>query len=153
MHVTGLLLKQGIILFWALWLSVVWLSNICDGLKVCHILKDNWWFASGNYAMMAKTTKKCRMPAWMIAILFLGILIWQGGAVALLWATVIKFQGVYQPGVTVLYLAFLVNLSLWAAFILADELFLSYETESIHFQVFLAQLASLIVLVLLPETQ
>lgn len=151
MTVTGLLLKQGIVLFWALWLSVAWLSNLCDGLKTYRLLGGGWWFASGNYAMMAKTTQKCRMPPWLTTLLFLGVLVWQGGAMLLLWAAFFQFQGLHEPGASVLYAAFLVNLSLWAALLIADEIFLAYATESTHLRVFTAQMTSLLVLALLPE--
>lgn len=151
MPVTSLLLKQAIVLFWALWLSIVWLSNLCDGLKACHLLSGRWWFASGNYAMMAETTQKCRIPSWMTALLFVGILVWQGCAMLLLWAAFCKFQGLHQPGISVLYAAFLANLALWAALLIADEIFLAYEAESTHLRVLTAQMISLLVLTLLPE--
>jgi hypothetical protein len=151
MAVTGLLLKQGILLFWALWLCIAWLSNLCDGLKVCHVLRPGWWFASGNYAIMVETTQKRRMPPWLPAVLFVGVLVWQGGALLLWWLAFLGFQGMNKPGVSVLYAAFLVNLALWAALLIADEIFLAYATESTHLRVFIAQLTSLLVLVLLPE--
>lgn len=151
MQVTGLLLKQGLILFWALWLSIAWLSNLCDGLKATRLLRDQWWFASGNYQMMAETTQKCRMPPWMTTMLFVGVLAWQGGAMLLLWAAFFNFRGLHQPGAAVLYAAFLVNLALWAALLIADEMFLAYETESTHLRVLTAQMVSLLVLTLLPE--
>jgi hypothetical protein len=151
MPVTGLLLKQGIVLFWALWLSMAWLSNLCDGLKACHLLGRGWWFASGNYAMMAETTQKYRTPPWVTTLLFLGVLVWQGGAMLLWWAACLHFQGLHQPGASVLYAAFLANLALWAALLIADEIFLAYDTEATHLRVFTAQMTSLLVLALLPE--
>ena len=151
MQVTGLLLKQGLILFWALWLSIAWLSNLCDGLKIYHLLRDQWWFASGNYQMMAETIQKRRMPPWTTTLLFLGVLAWQGGAMLLLWVAFFNFQGLHQPGAAVLYAAFLVNLALWAALLIADEMFLAYELESTHLRVLTAQMVSLLVLTLLPE--
>lgn len=30
---TSLTLKHGLVLFWALWLSIAWVANLCDGLK------------------------------------------------------------------------------------------------------------------------
>jgi hypothetical protein len=151
MQVTGLLLKQGLLLFWALWLSIAWLSNLCDALKAHRLLREGWWFASGNYQMMAETTQKCRTPPWVTTLLFMGILAWEAGAMLLLWAAFLNFQGLHQPGASLLYPAFLVNLALWAALLIADELVLSYETESTHFRVLMAQMLSLVVLILLPE--
>jgi hypothetical protein len=151
MQVTGLLLKQGLLLFWALWLSIAWLSNLCDALKAHHLLGEGWWFASGNYRMMAETTQKCRTPPWMTTWLFMGILAWEAVAMSWLWVAFLNFQGLHQPGASLLYPAFLVNLALWAALLIADELVLSYDTEATHFRVLMAQMITLLVLILLPE--
>jgi hypothetical protein len=125
MEVTGLVLKQGILLFWALWLTVAWLANTCDGLKACHL--------------------------WLNAILFGGVILWQGCAALLFWFALSVFQGVHRPGGNALYAAFLVSLALWAAFIIIDEIFLAYATEDTHLRVFTAQALSLLLLLLVPE--
>jgi hypothetical protein len=151
MALTGLMLKQGILLFWALWLTVAWLANTCDGLKACHVLGKGWKFASGNYALMVEATQKYHTPLWLNATLFFGVILWQGGAALLFWSAFSAFQGLYRPGDHLLYPAFLVSLALWAAFIIIDEIFLAYETEDTHLRVFTAQAISLLVLVLLPE--
>jgi hypothetical protein len=151
MEVTGLMLKQGILLFWALWLSIAWLANACDGLKACHLLGPGWTFTSGNYALMVETTEKYHTPLWLNAILFLGVILWEGGSALLFWAAFSAFHGMHQSGGQALYPAFLVSLALWAAFIIADEVFLAYETEATHLRVFVAQIISLLALALLPE--
>ena len=148
---TGLLLKQCLLLFWALWFSVAWLANVCDGLHACHRLGAGWKFVSGNYALLVETTRKYHPPPWLTAVLFVGVLCWEGGAALLFWCAFGAFHGVHQPGAQTLYPAFLVSLALWAAFLLADELCLAYETEATHLRVFVAQLVSLLVLTVLPE--
>jgi hypothetical protein len=50
-----------------------------------------------------------------------------------------------------LYAAFLTGLSLWAAFILADEVFIAYAVEGTHWRLFTAQLATLLAIEWLPE--
>jgi hypothetical protein len=57
-------------------------------------------------------------------------------------------------GLAAVYAAFTASLGLWMAFILADEFFIAYEVaglEATHVRLFTAQLASLLVLRLLPE--
>jgi hypothetical protein len=56
-----------------------------------------------------------------------------------------------RPGGQAVSRAFLVSLALWAAFLLADEICLAYETEATHLRVFMAQLLSCLVLALLPD--
>jgi hypothetical protein len=153
MEVTGLRLKQGILLFWALWLSIAWLANLCEALKACHWLGTQWKFASGNYALLIEITQKYRLPFWFTALLFGGILLWQGCSATLFWYTLVAFQGVQQSGEPLLYRAFLVSLALWAVFLIADEICLAYETEDTHLRVFIAQVVSLLALALLPEAR
>ena len=151
MEWTGLALKQGMLLFWALWLTVACLANTCDGLKACHVLGARWKFASGNYALMVEITQKYHTPLWLNAVLFGGVILWQGCAALLFWFALSVFQGLHRPGGNALYAAFLVSLALWAAFIVVDEIFLTYETEDTHLRVFTAQAISLLVLALVPE--
>ena len=47
--------------------------------------------------------------------------------------------------------AFIVSLGLWGAFILAEEVLLAYPLEAVHLRLLTAQLATLLVLTLVPE--
>ena len=146
-----LLLKHGLVLFWALWLSITWLTNACDGLKALRLLSARWPWASGNYARMVATTQPYALPHWLPALLFLGVVLWQGLAAGLWWGAVEAFQGMQGPGLERLHTAFGVSLALWAALMLADELLLVYEVEAPHMRIFMAQLVSLLVLHLVPD--
>jgi hypothetical protein len=100
---------------------------------------------------MVATTQPYALPHWLPALLFLGVVLWQGLAAGLLWGAVGAFQGMQGPGLERLYMAFGVSLALWAAVMLADELVLVYEVEAPHMRIFLAQLVSLLVLHLVPD--
>lgn len=101
--------------------------------------------------MLVKTTQKYHPPRWLTAGVFLGVLLWEGGAALLFWAAFSAFPSVQRPGGQALYPAFGASLALWAAFILADEILLAYETEATHLRIFVAQLLSLLALVVLPD--
>ena len=150
---TGLVLplKQGIVLFWAIWLSVAFSANAFDGLKALKIMREGWRFASGNYALMVETTRRYLLPAWLTRVLFLGVVLWQGLSALLFWYAFSTFHGMHFPGLRALNMAFLVSLALWAAFMIADEIFMAYDAEAAHMRIFIAQLLSLLVLHLLPE--
>src|SRR4029453_12287242 len=100
----------------------------------------------GNYARMVETTQKYALPRWLTALLFLGVVLWQGLAAGLFWGAIGAFQGMHGPGLERLHTAFGVSLALWAALMLADELLLVYEVEAPHMRIFMAQLMSLLVL-------
>ena len=146
-----ILLKHGLVLFWALWLSVTWLTNVCDGLKALRLPGVRWPWTSGNDARMGATRQKFALPRWLPAVLFLGVVLWQGLAAGLWWGAVGVFHGMHGPGLEQLHTAFGVSLALWAALMLADELLLVYEVEAPHMRIFVAQLVSLLVLHRVPD--
>jgi len=150
---TGLVLplKQGIVCFWAIWLSVTFFANTFDGLKALKIMGEGWRFASGNYAFIVETTRKYSLPTWFAGLLFLGVVLWQGLSALLFWYAFSTLHGTPFPGLLVLDLAFLVSLALWASFMIADEIFMAYDAEATHMRIFIAQLLSLLILYLVPE--
>src|SRR6185312_6664361 len=84
-HRSCLVLKRCLLLFWSLWLSVVFLTNVLDGCKALRLLSDNWSFASDNYRFLAGTTARYGSPAWVNGVLFLGVIVWEGISTLLFW--------------------------------------------------------------------
>lgn len=146
----AVLLKRGLLLFWAAWLTLVFLTNVLDAAKALGVLDAAWAFASGNYAFVTQTTARYGTPAWLSAVLFAGVVCWEGLAAALFWVAGGSFRGKAAGG-TARYAAFAAGLSLWAAFILADEVFIAYAVEGTHWRLFTAQLATLLAVEVLPE--
>jgi hypothetical protein len=170
------LIKRGLLLFWAAWLSVVTATNVCDALKELGLLGASWQFVSGNFRFLTETTARYHLPPWLNAGLFLGVTAWEGAAAGLFW---LAWWETCHVGASVrdshsrlgatpprdvtgqraandaphLYPAFLAGLMLWAAFLLADELLIAYAVEAIHLRLFVAQLATLLAIVLLPEPE
>jgi hypothetical protein len=146
-----LFLKRGLLLFWAVWLSIVFATNTFDGCKALGWLDPSWAFASGNYRFLAETTARYGTLGWLNGLLFLGVIAWQGTAAVLFWLAGMRFRGRMESQ-RLLYAAFTVSLMLWAAFAVADELFISYTVEGAHLRLFTAQLATLLAIELLPES-
>jgi hypothetical protein len=134
-------LKLALILFWALWFSIVFLTNAFSAMKAAGRLPPSWKFASKNYEMVAKAVSLYQAPAWVPLLLFLGVIAWQLGAAALFWYAL--------ADITVANAAFSAGILLFAAFMIADELTLKYAMEQPHELLFIAQLASLLALHLL----
>jgi hypothetical protein len=147
--VSAVLLKRGLLLFWAAYLSLVLATNLLDAAKALGLLGESFAFASGNYAFVRQTTARYGTPAWLDAVLFAGVLAWEGLAAALSWRACWAFRG--ATGRPSLYAASAAGLSLWAAFILADEVFVAYAIEATHWRLFTAQLATLLAVELLPD--
>src|SRR6516164_10081098 len=94
------LLKRCLLLFWAVWLSLVFATNVLDVAKAARLLGESWAFASGNYAFLCQTTARYGTPARVNALLFAGVIGWEGLAAALFWLTWRTYRG------RLLYLAF-----------------------------------------------
>lgn len=146
MPVTLTTLKQGLILFWALWLTVVFLSNVVDALKALGVLPRIWKFMiSNNYDAIRRMTAKRRVPEWMNALMFGGVIVWQALVAYLFW------RALFVPTESALYAAFGASMALWAVFILVDEIFAAYEIERVHLNLLLAKLITLMFIVLIPD--
>lgn len=146
-----LLIKRGVLLFWALWFSIAVITNVTDGLKALAVLPEQWRFASGNYFLMAKVTALYHTPEWVVAVLFIGVMVWETVAAALFWRSFMNFAGIERQGQAELHTAFAVSLSLWGAFLIIDEIFIVYTIEQAHRELFGLELITLLFLKLVPE--
>jgi len=143
-------LKRSLLLFWAVWLTVVFLSNLADAGKAVGLLGESWAFASGNFKVIKETTARYAIPDLVNAILFAGVILWQLVATLLFWGAAWAFRG-RQSGHRILYLAFTTSLLLWGVFLIADEVLIAFPLASTHFRLFIAQLVTLLAIELLPE--
>jgi sterol desaturase/sphingolipid hydroxylase (fatty acid hydroxylase superfamily) len=145
-------LARLIVGFWAAWFTLVFLTNLCDALKALGLVGEEWKFASGNWAFVVKTTGIYRVPAPLVGVLFAGVVAWEALSALLMWSAVRSLGGPPEGSrMGAVDRAFTVALGLFAAFALADELFIAYHVEGTHLQVFLALLASLLAVRLLPD--
>ncbi len=142
-------IQAGLLLFWALYFSVVWLSNTTDALKAVSLLPPDFKFVSGNYGMVSKVVGIYSLTSGLAGLFFAGVILWEGVGAVLFWRA---FAGaVRQSGNSraLAYLAFGVTIGLWATFIFTDEVFLAYEfpgLSSTFFSLLIAELASFILI-------
>src|SRR5580765_7156630 len=78
-------LKRSLLLFWAVWLTVVFLTNAADAAKAAGLLDESWAFASGNLRFVTQTTARYGTPCWANAVMFAGVIFWEGLAALLFW--------------------------------------------------------------------
>ncbi len=138
------LFKTGLVLFWAVWLAIVFLTNLFEGLKSLGILPQSWKFASQNYQMIQNTIKIYTPPHWLATVLFGGVVLWQAAAVFLMASAFI--QMLLHPAGALGWVdtAFAVSIALWAAFMISDEIFCAYDNQTNHILLMIAQLAALL---------
>jgi hypothetical protein len=105
------LLKRFLLLFWAVWLTVVFLSNLADAGKGSGLLSESWAFASGNWRLVQETTARYGTPAAVNVVLFAGVVVWEGVAAVLFWRAGLRFRG-RDSARKAVYLAFTTSLLL-----------------------------------------
>ncbi len=149
-------LKSGIILMWAVWMSFVVILNVFDVLKASSILPKTWKFASGNFWYISEVTKIYSTPAWINWIFFIIVIIWEIIGAIMLWGALGAF--LHTSSYEAINAAWVVNLALWAAFIVMDEIFQAWAAEignsnamDAHRSLFVAWLVSLIAIHVLPN--
>lgn len=143
MSVSLVTLKQALIFFWALWMTVVVVNNIGDGLRALGVVPPSFPIHSGNYQAMRELMSRRRAPEWATRLLFAGTILWEIAVAYLLWRAVFD---VFAYALS----AFATSLALWAVFMITDEVFIAYDAETVHMRIFTAQLATLLLIILAP---
>ncbi|MEZ4829603.1 MAG: hypothetical protein R3C61_25455 [Bacteroidia bacterium] len=143
---TSIQFRKLILGFWGLYFILVFASNLTDGLRALGFFEKSIAFASGNYDLVARVTAIYSTPAWMVALMFVGLLLWE------LLAAVLFFRAWrWQKDTTRAHsgnlTAFTFSIALWCAFILADEFFIAFEVgnlESTHMRLLVAEVVCLL---------
>jgi hypothetical protein len=126
-------------------------TNALDALRALGVLGEDWRFASGNWAFLVKTTAIHATPVPLVAVLFAGVIAWEGLAAALMWRALSHLaRPAGRRAAGAVHAAFGAGLALFAAFVIADEIFIAYQVEGVHLRVLVALLGSLLVVQLLP---
>jgi hypothetical protein len=144
-------LKRGLLAFWALYLSVVTVTNSFDALKALGVLGADWTYASGNYDAVVQALSRYPLPGVLHALAFAGVIVWEAVGAALLWRAAACYRGAAGRGRQSVYGPLAVLTGLWAAFLLVDELLVYYNFASAHRELLMASLATLLVVALVPE--
>jgi hypothetical protein len=121
--------------FWALWYSLVAATNVAGGLKAAGWVAAGWPLASGNYALVVSATALYAFAPWATALLFAAAVAGEGILAVLFWRAVAR-RGASQDLLPALGLGVL----LWGAFVLADEIFLTYQFAGGHMVILCAHL-------------
>ncbi|WP_133129757.1 hypothetical protein [Legionella yabuuchiae] len=124
-------LKKIIIIFWALWWLIAAWTDIAGFLSHIHWLSKPW-APDLNYPFLLKSLNIYSLPSWLPPIFYAGIIIWSS-LIALLFlqasCSLIKPTAVWHKKAE---RAFLVSITFWLAFFLADQLIMNYDLEQNH---------------------
>jgi hypothetical protein len=148
-------LARAILLFWAIWLSVVSASNAVDALQTAGVLAPGWRFVSGNFALVTESLSLYSVPPAWAAVLFWLVLLLELAASALFWRAALDPDPLAPHAQAKVLYPFLVSIGLFCAFLVFDEVLLVYRRfpnlETTHFAVLSALLLSLVLVRVLGE--
>lgn len=152
----AVLLARGLILLWSGWLSIVFASNLADGLKTAGWLPSSWLFASGNLSLVHATIEFYSLSMTFAVVLFAGVVLVQLAGSVLLWRAFLDPEAVVARGRPKVIQAFCLPIGLFATFLLVDELFIVYDRlpaiETTHLLVLCALLLSVVAITVLGES-
>ena len=143
-----LVIKRTILLFWAAWLTVVTTTNVFDALAAVGAIPESFKFVSGNWKWINQAMDPLSVPRAFQAFLFAGAIAWESLAAALFWWASATYRGRLISEEKAALSACGVNLALWAAFQVLDEVFIAYQPEAVHRMIFVSQLGTLLLLYL-----
>lgn len=136
--------------FWAVWWSLVFTTNLFDGLIRMGVLGDGWTFASGNYGYLVEITSVHNTPDFVVAVLFAGGVAWELAVAVLMW---LAFSGYIRgsPSRSGIYRAFVPAVGFFSAFLVLTEVFIAYSLADTVVRLFVAVLVSVFVIEYLGE--
>ncbi len=147
-----LAIKRLLLFFWAAWLSVVVTTNLLEALQALGALPDTFKFVSGNWRWINQVMDPVGVPRSLQAVMFAGAVAWETLAAALFWRALATYRGRPLEHERATVSACGINLALWAAFQVLDEVVLAYGPEAVHRMIFANQIATLLLLYLIKGT-
>jgi hypothetical protein len=138
-------IQTGLVLFWAIWLTLVTLTNFADAMRQLDVLPGDFKLASYNFDLVKKTVGTHGIPTSVAGVLFAGVILWELLGSILFWRAWRLMRRHGNGAAAEVAQAFAVSLALWAAFLIATEATVNYETAATHKTTLIAQLASLLV--------
>jgi hypothetical protein len=139
-------IQIGLVLFWAIWLTVVTTTNIFDAMRQLGALPARFTVVAYNFDLIERTVGAHGVPTSIAALLFAGVIAWELLASVLLWRAWLEMHRGAPGTAPEVTEAFAVSLALWAAFLIATEMTVNYATSGTHKATLTAQLVSLIVI-------
>jgi hypothetical protein len=120
-----------IIAFWSGWFSLAFCSNASDLIYALGLIQQPFTFHSGNYALVKQIIAIYHWPNSIALILFILNVLIQGIIAVLFIAAIISILCGCLKKSTLLW-PLLLNIALWAAFMIMEEFFLAYSQEKVH---------------------
>ncbi|MFB6283120.1 MAG: hypothetical protein ABEK59_04195 [Halobacteria archaeon] len=128
--------KLGLLAFLFVWIGIVTVTNIINGLDILGLAGGDIPFSSGNYEMMRDKASHLNPPEFLLGALFVGVIIWEF-VIFLLFGNAIRnycHRNVTQ--------AYGVSFGLFAGFIIIDDIIGAFGIENSHRNILIMLIAT-----------
>ena len=123
--------KRVLVAFWAIWWLIAFLSDVAGGLKELGLITANW-LPHTSYPTLVEGLASYSAPGWLAPFLFVGIICWSFLSAVLLTVAALTPIQPWPRWQRRVDSAFIVSLSLWLAFFLADQIIMKFGLEENH---------------------
>lgn len=142
--------KKIIILFWSVWWLIALWTDVVGGLAHMGWILASW-APDTNYPFLVQTLKMYPLADWVPLLFFMGIILW-----SLLCAGLFFWAGMGLNKERAVWMrraqgAFIVSLTFWFAFFLADQMTMKFDVEENHMVQGGFELLCYLALYLLPD--
>jgi hypothetical protein len=123
--------KKIIVVFWTIWWLIALWTDIVGGIAHLGLLHQTW-APDTNYPFLAESLKMYDAPTWLIILFFIGIIAWSAVSTV---AFVVASCSLGKPSEVWIRragIAFIISLTYWMAFFLADQMVMKFDLEENH---------------------
>jgi len=131
MTITNRSFKQIIVVFWALWWTIAFLTDVSGGLKHLQLINFSWALDL-NYPALVKALEIYSEPLWLSTFFFVGIVCWSGLSAILFWIASFTNPSRHSAWLRRTQNAFIVSLCFWLVFFIADQAIMNFSLEENH---------------------
>lgn len=145
-------LKKIIILFWTVWWLIALWTDVIGGCAHMGWVQASW-APDTNYPFLVQALKMYSVPNWLPPCFFIGIILWLAFSSSFFcWASLglKKEKSVWMQRAQH---AFIISLTLWFVFFLADQIIMKFDLEENHMVQGGFELLSYLVLWILPDNE
>jgi len=148
--INNALFKKIIVLFWTFWWLIALWTDAVGALAHIKILSRSW-APDMNYPHLVDSLNMYGVSSWVPPLLFILILLWSLISAGLFFWASLGLRYRREIWMSRAEIAFIVSLTYWFAFFIADQLVMKFDLEQNHMVQGGFQLLTFLSLYLLPE--
>ena len=142
--------KRTIVVFWALWWILAFLTDFLGGLYLLNVFTAPW-LPHSNYPSLVESLLQYDAPTWLPGLFFVGIIGWSFLSAGAFTVAALTSRQPSPRWCARVNVAFIVSLGLWFAFFISDQVIMNFDLEQNHMVQGGFQLLTFMAIHLLPD--